>query len=117
MMKRREALQLLAAAPLPFIPADWPAAQPAPASYGFGPDFKFGFSTSAYQIEGAVREDGRSPGIWDKFCHTGHHIQQGHNADMACDHCHRMPEDVALVAQAGMKNTGSRCPGRGSTRN
>lgn len=103
-MKRREALQALAAAPLPFAPNIWPATQPAPASYNFGPDFAFGFSTSAYQIEGAVREDGRTAGIWDVFCHTGNHIKNGDNADIACDHYHRMPEDVALVSQAGVKN-------------
>jgi len=103
-MKRRDALRILAAAPLPFVPAEWPVTQPAPASYNFGPDFTFGFSTSAYQIEGAVREEGRSPGIWDVFCHTGHHIKNGNNADIACDHYHRMPQDVALVAGAGVKN-------------
>ena len=102
-MKRRAAVQLMAATP--FVPAAWPATQPAPASYEFGPDFNFGFSTSAYQIEGAVREDGRGPGIWDAFCHDGgHHIANGNNADMACDHYHRMPEDVALMAKAGIKN-------------
>lgn len=104
-MKRREAMRLMAAAaPLPFVPTEWPAAQPAPASYDFGPDFNFGFSTSAYQIEGAVHEDGRTPCIWDVFCHTGHHIKNGNNADIACDHYHRMPEDVALIAGAGVKN-------------
>jgi beta-glucosidase len=97
-------MKLAPGALLPFVPADWPETQPAPASYDFGPDFTFGFSTSAYQIEGAVREDGRSPGIWDVFCHDGNHIKNGNNADVACDHYHRMAEDVALVADAGVRN-------------
>lgn len=33
-------------------------------------DFTWGVATAAYQIEGAVAEDGRSPSIWDTFSHT-----------------------------------------------
>ncbi|MGW4750406.1 family 1 glycosylhydrolase, partial [Streptomyces sp. NPDC004290] len=36
----------------------------------FPPAFLWGAATSAYQIEGAVREDGRTPSIWDTFSHT-----------------------------------------------
>ena len=101
-IKRRHALEIMAGAPL--IPGAWPVSQTTPAAYKFPANFQFGVSTSAYQIEGAVREDGRSPGIWDVFCHDGHHIAQGNNADVACDHYHRMPEDMALVANAGIPN-------------
>jgi beta-glucosidase len=75
-----------------------------PASVHFGPNFNFGVSSSAYQIEGAVQQDGRGPGIWDVFCHLPGHISKGQNADIACDHYHNMPADVALMAQAGIKN-------------
>nr|KYP46692.1 Hydroxyisourate hydrolase [Cajanus cajan] len=41
----------------------------------FPPDFVFGASTSAYQVEGAANVDGRKPSIWDTFAHAGNGIQ------------------------------------------
>jgi len=69
----------------------------------FPAGFLFGFSTSAYQIEGAVAEDGRRPSVWDVFTHTPGAIEGGHTGDSACDHYHRYREDVALLrgARAG----------------
>lgn len=67
----------------------------------FPKDFIWGVAASAYQIEGAWKEDGRGESIWDRFAHSPYHIQTGENADLACDHYHRMPEDVALIKQFG----------------
>ena len=66
----------------------------------FPKSFFWGASTSAYQIEGALDEDGRGPCIWDTYAANGH-IQDGSNASKACDHYHRWPEDIALLKQAG----------------
>jgi beta-glucosidase len=65
------------------------------------PDFVWGVSTSSYQIEGAAREDGRRPSIWDTFCRQGR-IANDDTGDVACDHYHRFREDVALMRDLGV---------------
>ncbi|MBF4769228.1 beta-glucosidase [Nocardioides agariphilus] len=68
----------------------------------FPPGFVWGAATAAYQIEGAAAEDGRRPSIWDTFSHTPGMVANGDHGDVACDHYHRMPEDVALMAELGL---------------
>lgn len=70
----------------------------------FPSGFKFGVATASYQIEGAVAEDGRSPSIWDTFSHTPGKSFEGHTGDVACDHYHLYPEDIALMKQLGIPN-------------
>ncbi|MFE5297772.1 GH1 family beta-glucosidase [Streptomyces sp. NPDC056632] len=65
-------------------------------------DFRIGAATSAYQIEGAATEDGRTASIWDTFCRVPGAVAGGDTGDTACDHYHRMPEDVALMAALGL---------------
>lgn len=67
----------------------------------FPADFAWGTATSAYQIEGAVAEDGRAPSIWDTFAHTPGAVDNGDHGDTACDHYHRWPEDIALMRELG----------------
>ncbi|PVC93747.1 GH1 family beta-glucosidase [Streptomyces sp. CS147] len=64
-------------------------------------DFTWGVATAAYQIEGAVAEDGRSPSIWDTFSHTPGKVDGGDTGDTACDHYHRVPEDIGLIKRLG----------------
>lgn len=64
-------------------------------------DFAWGTATSAYQIEGAVNEDGRAPSIWDTFTRVPGAIDNGHTGDTACDHYHRWREDIALMRELG----------------
>jgi beta-glucosidase len=68
----------------------------------FPASFKWGVSTSSYQIEGAVAEDGRTPSIWDTFCRMPGAVHNGDDGDVACDHYHRMPQDVALIKGLGV---------------
>ena len=65
-------------------------------------DFAWGVATSAYQIEGAASVDGRGPSIWDTFSHLPGKTVRGETGDVACDHYHRWPEDVALMADLGV---------------
>lgn len=70
----------------------------------FPSTFLWGAATSSYQIEGAVREDGRGESVWDRFCHTlPPKIEHGHTADVACDHYHRFRQDVALMRDLGLQ--------------
>ncbi|MFK0244177.1 GH1 family beta-glucosidase [Amycolatopsis azurea] len=68
----------------------------------FRPEFTWGVSTSAYQIEGATAEDGRTPSVWDTFCRRDGAIADSSTADVACDHYHRYAEDIALMADLGI---------------
>ena len=68
----------------------------------FPSDFVWGVATSAYQIEGAWDEDGKGESIWDRFSHTPGRIVDGATGDIACDHYHRWPEDIALMAGLGL---------------
>jgi beta-glucosidase len=72
------------------------------AGLTFPPGFVFGAATAAYQIEGAVTEDGRGPSIWDTYSHTPGRTYQGHTGDVAVDHYHRYRDDVALMAGLGL---------------
>ena len=76
-------------------------APPDPAS-PFGPDFVWGVATSAFQIEGAARADGKGPSIWDSFCALPGKIADASTGDIACEHFQRWPQDLDLVAQLGV---------------
>jgi beta-glucosidase len=67
----------------------------------FPDDFLWGTATAAYQIEGAVAEDGRAASIWDTFSHTSGKTFNGDTGDVACDHYHRWQADVKLMQELG----------------
>lgn len=67
------------------------------------PDFLWGAATAAYQIEGAARDGGRAPSIWDTFSHTPGRVRGGDTGDVATDHYHRWREDVAAMRDLGLR--------------
>ena len=72
----------------------------------FPADFVWGSATASYQIEGAWKEDGKGESIWDRFAHTPGKIENDDNGDVACDHYHRMPDDVALMQELNVHDAG-----------
>src|SRR5262245_58968986 len=74
---------------------------PAPRSRQFPDDFLWGVATSAFQIEGALDADGRGQSIWDVF--PRERIHDGSDATAANGAYRRYGEDVALIADAGLK--------------
>jgi beta-glucosidase len=68
----------------------------------FPGDFAWGVATSAYQIEGAVTEDGRGESVWDVFCRKPGAIRDGQTGEAAADHYHLWNVDVGLMADLGL---------------
>jgi beta-glucosidase len=101
---RRQFVQFagLSSAGLMSAPA-WAQAPAEAHAAPFPPGFIWGTATSAYQIEGAVNEDGRGLSIWDTFSHTPGKIDDRSNADRANDHYHRYRDDVGLIKDLGAK--------------
>ncbi|HEX7857743.1 MAG TPA: GH1 family beta-glucosidase [Sphingobium sp.] len=73
----------------------------APRPLTFPAGFRWGCATAAYQIEGAVREDGRGESIWDIFSHTPGKIRDNSTADVACDSYHHYVDDAQALKNVG----------------
>jgi len=80
-----------------------PAASAKPLGLSFPKDFSWGTATAAYQIEGAVTEDGRKPSIWDTFSHTPGKTRDNATGDVADDHYHRWSADLDLMKTLGLR--------------
>lgn len=65
--------------------------------------FLWGSASAAYQVEGAWDKDGKGPSVWDNFVRIPGKTFKGTNGDVAVDHYHRFREDVALMAEQGLK--------------
>jgi beta-glucosidase len=68
----------------------------------FPAGFVWGAATAAYQVEGAVHEDGRGESIWDRFCATPGKVRAGDTGAVACDFYHRHPQDIGLMRELGL---------------
>lgn len=65
----------------------------------FPEGFIFGGATAAYQVEGATREDGRGPCVWDEYLNRP---ESRFTADPASDFYHKYPEDLKLAHDFGI---------------
>ena len=87
------------------MPSDLNQTQPQmPERSAFGPDFQWGVSTAAYQIEGAHDHEGKGASIWDVFSSRPGKVRQGHHGRLACDFFNRYPDDLALVRDLQIPN-------------
>ncbi|MGF1567143.1 MAG: GH1 family beta-glucosidase [Nodosilinea sp.] len=68
----------------------------------FPPGFQWGVATSAYQIEGDAA--GRGPTVWDAFSQTPGRVLNGDTGAIACDHVHHFRDDLALIAELGVRH-------------
>jgi beta-glucosidase len=68
----------------------------------FPAGFTWGAATAAYQVEGAVREDGRGESIWDRYTAGTGNIVNGDTGVVACDSYHRFDEDTGLIRELGL---------------
>jgi beta-glucosidase len=69
----------------------------------FPESFVWGCATASYQVEGAAREDGRGPSIWDTFSHSSGRVDCDHTGDVASDQYHRYPDDIRIMKDLGLK--------------
>ena len=69
----------------------------------FPDGFLWGAATSSYQIEGAANEDGRGASIWDLFSKTPGNVANGDTGEIANDHYHRFPQDIAVMKEIGLQ--------------
>jgi beta-glucosidase len=104
-ISRRNLVQLLGAtAAATALPSDSAIAQmPSQTPRSFPQGFLWGSATASYQVEGAYKEDGRGPSIWDTFSHTAGKTFNGDTGDVADDFYHRYPEDIAIMRDMGIK--------------
>ncbi len=72
--------------------------------YQFPNGFLWGCATAAYQVEGAAKEDGRGPSIWDTFSHIPGKVYNNETGDVADDQYHRYKGDVQLLKSLGAKS-------------
>lgn len=71
----------------------------------FEKEFSFGAATAAFQIEGAWKEDGKGPSIWDQMTHDyPEKIVDRSNADIGPDSYHLYEEDIRALKETGVLN-------------
>ena len=71
--------------------------------HGFQEDFLWGSASAAYQVEGVAEEEGKGRSIWDEFVRIPGKTFKATTGDVAVDHYHRFKEDIALMAEMGLK--------------
>jgi beta-glucosidase len=69
----------------------------------FPKGFVWGTATSAYQVEGAYKEDGKGTSVWDTYTNQ-FKLAGGETGNVAIDQYHRYKQDVALLKDMGIQS-------------
>ena len=69
----------------------------------FPEGFLWGSASAAYQVEGGYLDDGKGLTNWDTFVRIPGKTFKATTGDVAVDHYHRYREDIALMAEMGLK--------------
>jgi beta-glucosidase len=86
----------------PVTPTALSSLEPKASEASASNRFYWGAATAAYQIEGSPHADGAGRCVWDEFSHTQGNTYLGQTGDIACDHYHRWPEDIAVMRELGL---------------
>jgi beta-glucosidase len=78
------------------------AQMPGASLLQFPAGFLWGCATASYQVEGAAKEDGREPSVWDTFSHTPGKTFHGETGDVADDSYHLYKQDIQLLKNLGV---------------
>ena len=70
----------------------------------FPKSFLWGAATASYQVEGGWDQDGKGRSVWDEFVRIPGKTFEGTTGDVAADHYNRYQEDVAMMAEMGLKS-------------
>jgi hypothetical protein len=66
--------------------------------------FQWGFSSSAYQIEGAAKDEGKGPSIWDLLSHrVPNFVSDNTTGDVVASHYYLYKQDFARLKSLGVK--------------
>ncbi|RAR04119.1 glycoside hydrolase family 1 protein [Stemphylium lycopersici] len=101
-------------------PTPEPSAYPQPDPYFYHPlvrsgypeteglklpkNFHWGLSSSAYQIEGAAKDEGKGPSIWDLLAHrVPNFVADNTTGDVVAQHYYLYKQDFARLASLGLK--------------
>lgn len=64
-------------------------------------NFLWGYASASAQVEGAVKDDGRGPSVWDWFSHRSDGMTNGDTFDVATNFRYMYPLDIKRVAEQG----------------
>jgi beta-glucosidase len=66
-------------------------------------DFMWGLASSAYQVEGAAKDEGKGPSIWDLISHRqANAVADNSTGDVVASFYYLYKQDVARFANLGV---------------